>query len=97
MSFAVDPFLAFRLFLFVWVLGHVAANVRHLLEDLRSLRGFLKALSDIDPRLGATGERVFRWSLARGLRLAFRHGWPSLVLLALVAAVNVTAWRLLAT
>jgi hypothetical protein len=94
----LDPFVVFRLILLVWVVIQIWHIVEHLTEDLRGIREFLVDLENATPNvrgLTATGERVFRWSIARAIRLVFRVGWPSLVLAAAAVALNAGTWLVL--
>lgn len=95
----LDPLVVFRLLLLLWVLSHIVFNVGHLIDDIRGVREFLRDLEKSDPRLrgvAATGDRAFLWAVARVTRLAVGMGWPSLLLAALVVAVNTAAWLVLA-
>ncbi len=95
---SIDPFILFRLFVLLWVLVHVIVILRRFAADIRSVRDMLCA---VDGRLGLdgsaarTGERILKWSIWRVAGLSLRHGWTTLLLLAVIVSVNLTAMLVL--
>lgn len=95
----LDPFIIFRSLLFLWVVVHVFITLQRFIEDLMEIGEFLRDIERADARvkgLAVTGHRIFQWSLWRVVGLTFRWGWLTAMLAALVVAVNVVTWLVLA-
>lgn len=95
----LDPLVVFRLLVLLWVLVHTYFIVEHLLESLFEVRDMLRDLERANPLLRGlerTGQRAFRWSVVRLVRVALRNGWPTFLLAAIVVAVNSLTWLVMA-
>lgn len=95
----LDPFLFFRLFVLVWVIGHVILIVRRFVADLRGLGDLLVAADAKFKRDGAIariGRSVLKWTMWRVAGLMIRHGWSTVLMVALVTAVNLASALVLA-
>lgn len=91
----IDPFIVFRLLMFVWLLSHVIILLRRFVADVVSIRELLR---DVENRyvetvgVAAIGDRVLKFTAWRLVGLAVRHGWPTLLMAGVVATLNLAAW-----
>jgi hypothetical protein len=95
----LDPFIFFRLFVLLWVVAHIVILVRRFHADIRSLGEGLTAADrrlNLNGKVGRTGRRVMLWSVWRVAGLAVRYGWPTLLIILVVVAVNVATMLVLA-